>query len=151
MIQGLIILNNPNYKPKNYHGTLLAWAVIAVSVFVNTVVAGLLPVLEGIILFLHVLGFIAILITLVYLSPHSSVEDVFFRSLNEGHWPTQGLSYCVGFIGNVATFVGKCTQLLDVKRRTYLITFHHRRRCGCSCKYLSYYTANSKTDSGLME
>lgn len=72
---------------------------MAVCIFVNTVVAGLLPVLEGIILLVHVLGFIAILITLVCLSPHGSAEDVFFRSLNEGNWPTQGLSYCVGFIG----------------------------------------------------
>lgn len=99
-------MNYPDYEPQNFHGTLLAWAVIAVCIFVNTVIAGLLPVLEGIILLIHVLGFVAILITLLYLSPHSSVEDVFFRSLNEGHWPSQGLSYLVGFIGNVATFVG---------------------------------------------
>ncbi|KAK5632183.1 hypothetical protein RRF57_007897 [Xylaria bambusicola] len=106
MIQGLIILNYPDYEPQNFHGTLLAWAVIAVCIFVNTVVAGLLPVLEGLILLIHVLGFVAILVALIYLSPHSSVEDVFFRPLNEGHWPSQGLSYLVGFIGNVATFVG---------------------------------------------
>ncbi|KAI1455326.1 putative choline transport protein [Annulohypoxylon moriforme] len=106
MIQGLIILNYPDYEPHNYHGAFLAWAVIAVSIFVNTVIAGLLPILEGVILLIHVLGFIAILITLVYLSPHGTAHDVFFRPLNEGNWPTQGLSYCVGFIGNVATFVG---------------------------------------------
>lgn len=106
IIQGLIILNYPDYEPQNFHGALLAWAVIAVCIFVNTVVAGLLPVLEGLILLIHVLGFIAILITLVYLSPHSSAEDVFFRPLNEGNWPSQGLSYLIGFIGNVATFVG---------------------------------------------
>lgn len=113
MIQGLIILNYPDYKPHDVHGAFLAWAVIAVSIFVNTVIAGLLPVLEGIILLIHVLGFIAILVVLVYLSPHSSAEDVFFRSLNEGNWPSQGLSYCIGFIGNVATFVGKCSHLLE--------------------------------------
>ncbi|KAI0883455.1 amino acid/polyamine transporter I [Annulohypoxylon maeteangense] len=106
IIQGLIILNYPDYEPKNFHGAFLAWAVIAVAIFVNTVIAGLLPVLEGVILFIHVLGFIAILVTLVYLSPHGTADDVFFRSLNEGNWPTQGLSFCVGFIGNVATFVG---------------------------------------------
>ncbi|KAI0015393.1 putative choline transport protein [Xylariomycetidae sp. FL0641] len=106
IIQGLIILNHPEYEPKNFHGTFLAWAVIAVCIFVNTVVAGLLPILEGTILLVHVLGFIAILTTLVYLSPHGSASDVFFRTLNEGNWSTQGLSFCVGFIGNVATFVG---------------------------------------------
>lgn len=111
MIQGLIILNYPEYEPRNFHGALLAWAVIAVCIFVNTVIAGLLPVLEGVILLIHILGFIAIITTLLYLSPHSSVEDVFFRSLNEGNWPTQGLSFCVGFIGNVATFVGEYSYL----------------------------------------
>ncbi|KUJ16112.1 amino acid transporter [Mollisia scopiformis] len=106
MVQGLIILNYPDYEPKALHGALLAWAVIAVSIFVNTVIAGLLPVLEGVILLIHILGFIAIMTSLLYLSPHSSVEDVFFRSVNGGNWPTQGLSYCIGFVGNVATFVG---------------------------------------------
>ncbi|KAI1262204.1 amino acid/polyamine transporter I [Xylariaceae sp. FL1019] len=106
IIQGLIILNYPDYAPYKFHGTLLAWAVIAVGIFVNTVVAELLPLLEGTVLLIHVLGFVAILIVLVYLSPHGSAEDVFFRSLNEGNWPSQSLSYFVGFIGNVATFVG---------------------------------------------
>ncbi len=122
IIQGLIILNWPNYEPQNFHGALLAWAVIAVCIFVNTVVAGLLPILEGIILLIHVLGFIATLITLVYLMPHSSAADVFFRSLNEGNWPSQGLSYLVGFIGNVATFVGKCPHLLGEMKPGLIIT-----------------------------
>ncbi|KAI4160936.1 MAG: hypothetical protein L6R39_000142 [Caloplaca ligustica] len=52
------------------------------------------------------MGFFAVLIPLIYLAPHGSAASVFQTSLNGGHWPTQGLSYCVGFIGNVATFVG---------------------------------------------
>ncbi|KAK7957120.1 amino acid permease-domain-containing protein [Apiospora aurea] len=106
MIQALIILNSTGYQPQNFHGAFLSWAVIIVCIFVNTVVAGILPFLEGAILIIHIMGFIAILVTLVYLSPRTSAEQVFFRSLNEGNWPTQGLSYCVGFIGNVATFIG---------------------------------------------
>ncbi|KAL2057520.1 hypothetical protein ABVK25_001904 [Lepraria finkii] len=106
IIQGLIILNYPDYESQKWQGTLLCWLVIAVAVFVNTVVSGLLPIIEGIILVFHVLGFVAVLILLVYLAPHGSVATVFQTSLNEGGWPTQGLSYCVGFIGNVATFVG---------------------------------------------
>lgn len=120
IVQGLIILNYPDYEPQNFHGALLAWAVIAVCIFVNIVLAGLLPLLEGAILFIHVLGFIAILITLVYLSPHGAAEDVFFRTLNEGNWPTQGLSFCVGFIGNVATFVGECSHLPGEARLSIL-------------------------------
>ena len=104
--QGLIILDNDSYQPKKWQGTLLCWAVLAVAIFINTVVSGLLPMIEGIILVLHILGFVAIIVPLVYLSPHGSAASVFKTVLNEGGWPTQGLSYCVGFIGNVATFVG---------------------------------------------
>ncbi|KAI0467481.1 amino acid/polyamine transporter I [Xylaria cf. heliscus] len=106
IIQGLIILNYPDYKPQSFHGTLLSWAVIAMCIFANIAVARLLPLLDGLILLVHILGFIAILTTLVYLSPHSSAYDVFFHSLNIGHWPSQSLSYLVGFTGNVAAFVG---------------------------------------------
>ncbi len=107
IIQGLIILNNPDYDSQKWQGTLLCWAVIFLAVFINTVVSGLLPIIEGIILVFHILGFVAVLVPLVYLSPHGSVASVFRTPLNEGGWPTQGISYCVGFIGNVATFVGK--------------------------------------------
>ena len=77
------------------------------AVFINTVVSGLLPIIEGLILIMHVLGFVAVLISLVYLSPHGSASSVFQTWLNKGAWSTQGLSFCVGFIGNVATFVGE--------------------------------------------
>lgn len=109
ILQGLIILNNESYVSHEWHGTMLCWAVLAVAIFVNTVVSGLLPMIEGLFLVLHVLGFFAVLVPLVYLAPHGSVDSVFRTSLNEGKWPTQGLSYCVGFIGNVATFVGMDT------------------------------------------
>ena len=109
-IQGLIILNNPDYISQQWHGTLLCWAVITVAIFINTVVSGLLLIIEGLILVFRVLGFVAVLIPLLYLSPHGSRASVFETSLNEGGWPTQGLSYCVGFIGNVATFVGKSSM-----------------------------------------
>ena len=106
ILQGLIILDNESYVPKKWHGTFLCWAVLAVAIFINTVVSGLLPMIEGMILILHILGFVAVLVPLVYLAPHGSAASVFKTTLNEGGWPTPGISYCVGFIGNVATFVG---------------------------------------------
>lgn len=107
IIQGLIILNHPSYEPQPYHVTLLSFAVILVSMIFNTVFSSLLPIIQGFILIFHVLGFFAILITLVYMAPHGTASTVFTTSLNAGNWPTQGISYCVGFIGNVATFVGQ--------------------------------------------
>ena len=111
IIQGLIILNNPNYVAHAWHGTLICWAVTGVAVFINTVLSGLLPMIEGLVLVVHVLGFVAVLVPLVCLSPHGSIASVFQTTLNSGGWPTQGISYCVGFIGNVATFVGESHDL----------------------------------------
>ncbi|TVY47217.1 Choline transport protein [Lachnellula occidentalis] len=106
IIQGMLILQYPNYVPQPYQATMLTWACIVVCIFVNTVVSKWLPKIEGFILIFHILGFFSVLITVLYTAPHGSAESVFATSLNEGGWPTQGLSYCVGFIGNVATFVG---------------------------------------------
>ncbi|KAJ5180521.1 hypothetical protein N7492_003731 [Penicillium capsulatum] len=106
MIEGLITLNNPDFAQQRWQNTLLAWASVAGTFFINVVVPNILPRFEIFMLVLHLAGFIAITATLIALSPKKSADFVFRTSLNEGHWPTQGISYCVGFIGNIATFVG---------------------------------------------
>ena len=105
-IQGLLILNYQQYVPQQWHGTLLFWATIMVSVFVNTVVSSILPTIEGFIFTLHILGFLAILIVLSYMAPHSTASEVFTLFLNEGNWSTQGLSFMIGIIGMAFSFVG---------------------------------------------
>ena len=106
MIQGLIVLVNPNYGFETWHGTLLFWAVILFCVAINAFISGLLPKFEGVILILHIVGFFAILIPLVVLGPHDNAADVFTTFLNEGEWQTQGLSFFVGLLGNVFAFFG---------------------------------------------
>lgn len=99
-------MNRPDYNFQRWHGTLLFWAVIFIAVLVNTVIINALPKIEGFILVIHILGFFALLTPLVYLGPHGTAADVFTVFLNEGGWPTQGLSLCVGIIGNVFAFLG---------------------------------------------
>ncbi|KXL44695.1 hypothetical protein M433DRAFT_838 [Acidomyces richmondensis BFW] len=107
IIQGIMVLDNPNYGDAPWQGTLLTWAVIAGCILINVGIPNLLPKFEVFILVFHVGGFFAILITLWVMTPNIGTSaSVWLTSLNEGGWPTQGLSYCVGFIGNVATFVG---------------------------------------------
>ncbi|KAJ5204225.1 uncharacterized protein N7498_005104 [Penicillium cinerascens] len=106
MIEGLITLNSPDFPQQRWQNTLLAWASVAGTFFINVVVPGILPRFEIVMLVLHLAGFVGILATLLAMSPKRSADFVFHTSLNEGGWPTQGLSYCVGFIGNIATFVG---------------------------------------------
>lgn len=107
IIQGLIVMNHPDYNFQRWHGTLLFWAVILVAVLVNTIMLNLLPKIESVILVIHVLGFFAILIPLVYMAPHGTASDVFTVFVNGGGWKTTGLSFFVGITGNVFAFLGK--------------------------------------------
>lgn len=75
LIQGLIILCNPSYVGHGWHGTLLYWGVILLSLSVNTIFSRLLPALEVTFLILHVLGVFAVLIPLVRLAPHSETNQ----------------------------------------------------------------------------
>ncbi|KAK2021376.1 amino acid transporter [Colletotrichum zoysiae] len=105
--QGLIVLSHEDeYEPELWQGTLFAWLVIVVAILINVLTPGALPKFEIFIIVFHIAGFITIMSILWMYSPHRSAQFVFTTSLNEGGWPTQGLSYCVGFMGNVATFVG---------------------------------------------
>lgn len=106
IIQGLIILTQPSYVPKAWHSTMLYWAILVFCLAINVVGGSLLPKFEGLILVLHILGFFAVLIPLVYLSDHGTTADVFTTWANEGGWETQGVSFFVGLIGTVFAFAG---------------------------------------------
>ena len=106
MLQGLIILTDPTYDPKPWQSVMLYWAVILFAVIINAVISSWIPRFEAIILILHVLGFFGILYPLVILGPHAPASKVFQNFLNGGDWPTNGLSFFVGLLGNVFAFFG---------------------------------------------
>ncbi|KAK0620409.1 amino acid permease [Immersiella caudata] len=106
MIQGLLVLNNPDYVFKNWHGTLLVVAITAFCIIFNTFLAKKLPMVEGIILIFHVLGFFAVLIPLWVLGPRGDPKQVFTEFLNLGGWQTDGLSFMVGLLAPVYTLIG---------------------------------------------
>ena len=110
MIQGLIVLNNPSYEPQRWQGTLLFYAMILVGVIFNTLFVRYLPKTEGLVLIIHVGGFFAVLIPLVYLAPHGNGTEVFTLFTNGGGWQTQELSFCVGIVTGVYSFLGWFTQ-----------------------------------------
>lgn len=106
MIQGLIVLNNQDYQPQRWQGTLLFYAVMLVGLIFNTYLVRYLPQIEGLILIIHIGGFLAVLIPLVYLAPHSNATEVFTRFENGGKWSSQGLSFFVGLVTGVYSFLG---------------------------------------------
>lgn len=106
MIQGLLVLNYPDYGYERWHGTLLMYAIMLMVVAVNTVAVRLLPKIEGAMLVVHVVGFFAILIPLVKLAPHGSPSQVFGEFVNLGGFKSNGLAWFIGLISTNLPFVG---------------------------------------------
>lgn len=110
----MAVENHSGYIFRRWHGTLIAWAAILLAVGFNTILIRALPKVEGMVLVLHILGFVAILIPLVYLAPHSAPSEVFSVFLNNGGWSSQGLSFFIGLVGNATAFLGK--SLISMSR-----------------------------------
>ena len=107
LIQGFIELVYPTYTPHLWHGTLLLYAVLTLSTFATTTFGSALPHIESALLVVYVLGFIGVMIPLVYLGPHGTAQDVFTTFINQGGWSSQGLSFFVGIPGIAFLFLGK--------------------------------------------
>lgn len=124
MIQGLIILNNPDtYTPQRWHGTLMAMSIsICVALF-NIFLARHLPLVEGIILVLHLAGFVAIMVPLWVMAPRTPSSQVWTSFADGGSWGSSkfliwslqvvrrspiivGLACLVGMITNAGALVG---------------------------------------------
>lgn len=105
-IQGLIILNDDSYVPKQWHGTLFVIAVATVAIVFNTFFARKLPLIEGIMLLLHVVGFFAILIPLWVFAPHVPASTVFGEFSYETGWSSTGTACLVGIIGPLYSLLG---------------------------------------------
>jgi choline transport protein len=114
IIQGMIVMNYPSYNFQRWHGTLLLYAVIVIGVAFNTVFARLLPWVEGTILITHCVGFIVVLVPLVYLGPHATAGDVFAKYLTLGNY-SPGLSFFVGLITTVFGFLGMLKEWSSLK------------------------------------
>ena len=106
IIQGLLVLTRPTYSFQRWHGTCFFFAVLAFGLFVNTYLGRLLPRIESLMLFLYVIGFFAVLIPLVYLAPHKSASEVFTVFLSLEGWEPMGLSFFVGFLTTMGSFLG---------------------------------------------
>lgn len=105
--QGLITLNVPAYEPQPWHGTLIVIGVGFSAVFFNTFLAKKLPLVEGIMLILHIAGVFAIMIPLLVLAPrYNSSRAVFTEFTNNGGWPTDGVAFMVGLNALVISLLG---------------------------------------------
>lgn len=105
IIQGLIALNYPDYEFDRWHATLLTIAIMTFAVIFNTILAVRLPLVEGVILMLHIAGFFAVFIPLWVLSPRAH-PDVLLSFTNNGGWPSQGIATMIGLTTPLTALIG---------------------------------------------
>ncbi|KAJ0426478.1 amino acid/polyamine transporter I [Aspergillus carlsbadensis] len=122
IIQGLIVLNDVNYVFEAWHGTLLVIAITTFSILFNTFLAKNLPMVEALILIIHVVGLFAIIIPLWVLAPRNNAKAVFTEFNNGGGWNSAGTATLVGFSTTITSMIGydcsvhMCEEINDASR-----------------------------------
>ena len=106
IIEGLIILNHGSYVPQQWHGTLLVIAVIAFAIVLNTSLAKRLPLIEGMLLFVHILGLFAVIIPLWVMGSRNSAEEALLQFTNAGNWSTTGTAVMIGLLTPLGSMMG---------------------------------------------
>jgi choline transport protein len=105
-IQGIIALSNTNYVIQGWHGTLLTIATTIFCIFFNTVLFRRVPMIEGLALGLHILGFFTFIIVLWVMGPQAHASEVVGNFQDNNGWGNLGLATLVGLLSPITTLVG---------------------------------------------
>ncbi|PYH65073.1 GABA permease [Aspergillus vadensis CBS 113365] len=133
IIQGLVILNYPDYVSERWHGTLITIAITLFSVLFNTFLAKKLPLVEAFILILHVAGFFIVIIPLWVLAPIKDAKSVFTQFTNGGDWNSNGTATMVGLITAITAMIGyDCTVHMSEEVRDASTTLPKAIMAACS-------------------
>lgn len=73
------MLNKPDYVYEAWHGTLLTIGGAAATMSFNVFLARKLPLIEGILVVVHIFGFFGVIVTMWVLSPTGDPKTVFVR------------------------------------------------------------------------
>lgn len=107
MIQGLLVLNYETYVFKRWHGTLLYWAVLALSATINVIGSRILPMIENISLAFHVGAFVVVLVVISVVSPSKhDAAFVFVNTINNSGWANNGVAWCIGLLSSCYVMTG---------------------------------------------
>lgn len=98
LILGLANLGNPSYEIKGWHETLLTMGIVIFCVIFNVLLAVRMPLIETLVLVLHVLGVFVVIIPLWVMAPRGNAHDTILVFVNEGGWHDLGLACTIGMV-----------------------------------------------------
>ncbi|KAJ9642685.1 hypothetical protein H2204_002333 [Knufia peltigerae] len=107
LIQGLASLSNPDLAPERYRTTLIYIGILLLSFCFNQWGSRILPLLENLIMTLHILFFFMILIAVCIIPPkRHSAAFVFSEFQNNSGWENNGVAWCLGMLTSAYILVG---------------------------------------------
>ncbi|KAK5696056.1 hypothetical protein LTR97_008476 [Elasticomyces elasticus] len=108
LIKYCIVLYYPNSVPFNsqWFPTLLAVGAIIAAALFNIFLASVFPLLEGIVLFVHLAGWAAVIVTLWVTSPRANARDVLLTFSNGGGWSSEGAATLIGVLTPLSALCG---------------------------------------------
>ena len=96
LIQALVEVTDIDFVFANWKYTLIALAILLITIFFNTWGAKSLPMVETVSLVGHILGFFVTIIPLWVMCPKSSATEVFTSVVDNGGWGNLGAACIVG-------------------------------------------------------
>ncbi|RDW80954.1 hypothetical protein BP5796_05652 [Coleophoma crateriformis] len=106
LLQSFITVNYPAYAPTRWQATLIMIAVTVVIYSLNMWAAGAMPVVQNVMLVIHIAGCLAIVIVIWVLSPRNTADVVFTQFLDQGAWGSMGLTLMVGQSSAIYGLIG---------------------------------------------
>lgn len=145
VFQSLISINNPSYERKGWQGTLFVFAIALFVFNLNIWCARALPLLQNVLLVLHVFSFAAVVILLFVVGRVQSASDVFTTFTNGGGWSSVGLSLMIGQVNAVYLAIcassdpffvfGQADKVLRLRRRCPHVRGSQGRRYRCTPRH----------------
>ena len=107
LIQSLMVIKNPNYTAPAWQGALMVLPVMGICVAFNIWGNRILPMMQNLVMGVHVFGFVAVVVILWVLAPHVDATTALLTFTNEGGWSSMGLSLMIGQISSLQALACK--------------------------------------------
>lgn len=108
MIQGLLILNYPDFVPHSWLSSCIYWGILAIGYVANVWGYRILPALEKMVMALHIVFFVIVFVVALVMPPErKSASFVSTTFINETGWQNNGIAWMLGLLTSAYVMTGK--------------------------------------------
>ncbi|KAJ6784952.1 hypothetical protein PWT90_01751 [Aphanocladium album] len=106
LVQAMILMHKPDYVFENWHATLLAIAVVGLTLVVNVYCSRILPYWQNPVFVINILAYFAFIIPVWCNAPSTTSEHVWTKWENSGGWSSLTVAVLVGQLPAITSQTG---------------------------------------------